>query len=44
MCEDGVHWDLRECLTFAYGNVKLWEQLCFSHSGPELNMVREQLV
>lgn len=37
MCEAKVKWDLHECLTFAYGNVKLWEQLRFSHDGPKLN-------
>lgn len=42
-CEDKVSWDLYDCVTFAYGNVKLWEQLHFSHIRAELSMVWEEL-
>lgn len=38
MCGDELKWD---CLTFVYGNVKLWEQRCFSYTGPEPNTMRK---
>lgn len=38
MCGDELKWD---CLTFAYGNVKLWEQHFLSHTGPEPNTMRK---
>lgn len=34
--EAGANWELHGWLTFAYGNVKLWELIRLSHSGSEV--------
>lgn len=30
-----MNWESHGCLTFAYGNVKLWELICLSRIGSE---------